>query len=201
MSKDDKGYWEERFQEGRTGWDIGHAAPALLEYVRTTQKKDARILIPGCGHAYEAEVLYSEGYRNIHLMDLAPSALKNFRERVPDFPEPQIHEEDFFEHQGAYEAILEQTFFCALHPSHRRDYVEKMYELLIPGGKLAGLLFDADWEGGPPYSGRKEEYLELFQKRFNVLKLDRAYNSIPPRQGSELFFEVLKPAQTSIPTY
>lgn len=188
----DKSYWEERFQEGRTGWDIGHAAPALLEYVRSTQEKEARILIPGCGHAYEAELLYPEGYRNIHLLDLAPSALKNFRARVPDFPEAQIHEEDFFEHIRSYELILEQTFFCALNPDQRTDYVDKMHELLVAGGKLAGLLFDADWEGGPPYSGNKKEYLKLFEKRFNVLKMERASNSIPPRQGSELFFELSK---------
>ncbi len=196
MTKDsssDKTYWEERFLEGRTGWDIGYAAPALLEYVRSTQQKDARILIPGCGYAYEAEELYPEGYRNIHLLDLAPTALKNFRERVPAFPEEQIHEEDFFEHHGSYDLILEQTFFCALHPEQRPSYVEKMHELLVPGGKLAGLLFDTDWEGGPPYSGSKREYLQLFSEQFEVQKMERAYNSIPPRQGSELFFELKRP--------
>ena len=191
-----KDYWEKRFQEGSTGWDIGHAAPALLEYVRSTHEKDARILIPGCGHAYEAELLVPEGYRNIHLLDLAPSALNNFRKRVPSFPEVQIHEEDFFEHRGNYGLILEQTFFCALHPDQRSAYVEKMHELLVPGGRLAGLLFDADWEGGPPYSGDQEEYLTLFRKRFEVLKMERAYNSIPPRQGSELFFELVRPEDT-----
>ncbi len=189
----DKEYWEKRFQEGNTGWDIGYAAPALAEYVRGTQEKDAKILIPGCGHAYEAELLYPEGYRNIHLLDLAPSALESFRERVPEFPEAQIHEEDFFEHQGCYDLILEQTFLCALHPGQRPAYVEKMYELLVAGGKLAGLLFDADWEGGPPYSGSKEEYIELFEKRFEVLKMERAYNSITPRKGSEMFFEAMNP--------
>jgi thiopurine S-methyltransferase len=191
-SGDDKSYWEGRFQEGRTGWDIGYAAPALLEYVRSTQSKDARILIPGCGHAYEAEVLYPEGYRNIHLLDLAPSALENFRQRVPEFPEEQIHEEDLFSHKKSYDLVLEQTFFCALNPKQRTDYVDKMHDLLVPGGKLAGLLFDADWEGGPPYSGDREEYESLFEKRFKILKMERARNSIPPRQGSELFFELEK---------
>ncbi|MFB6257972.1 MAG: SAM-dependent methyltransferase [Flavobacteriales bacterium] len=192
-SKTDKTYWNERFNKGRIGWDIGHAAPALLEYVRNTQEKNARILIPGCGHAYEAEVLFPEGFWNIHLLDLAPTALENFRNRNPDFPEAQIHEADFFEHEGPYDLILEQTFFCSLEPKLRPTYVEKTHELLVSSGRSAGLLFDADWKGGPPYSGTKGEYEELFQSRFRILKLERSRNSIPPRQGSELFFELQKP--------
>lgn len=42
--------------------------------------------------------------------------------------------------------LMEQTFFCAINPSLRKDYVAKMHELLAPNGKLVGVLFDKEFE-------------------------------------------------------
>ena len=53
---------------------------------------------------------------------------------------------DFFDHAGVYNLIIEQTFFCALDPSLRGSYVEKMHSLLADGGKIAGVLFDKEFE-------------------------------------------------------
>ena len=88
-----------------------------------------------------------------------------------------------------FDLILEQTFFCALRPELRENYARKMQSLLKDGGILAGLLFDFPLEdGGPPYGGNIEEYRAFFSPYFEIRKLQRAYNSIPPRRGSELFF-------------
>ena len=35
--------------------------------------KTASILIPGCGNAYEAEYLLANGFKNITIIDIAPS--------------------------------------------------------------------------------------------------------------------------------
>ncbi len=187
----DRDYWEGRFQEGRTGWDIGHASPALVNYALQFPL-DSRILIPGAGYGYEGEALHRKGYEELHLLDLAPTPIQSFRERVPDFPAAHIHEEDFFAHEGKYDLILEQTFFCALEREQRADYVEKCHELLEEGGILAGLLWAHDWEGGPPFGGTKEEYEALFEGRFQILQLEEAKDSIPPRKGNELFFAAKK---------
>ncbi len=53
---------------------------------------------------------------------------------------------DFFKHKGEYELVLEQTFFCAINPSLRKNYVAKMKELLLLNGKLVGVLFDWQFE-------------------------------------------------------
>jgi SAM-dependent methyltransferase len=95
---------------------------------------------------------------------------------------------DFFEHKGQYDLILEQTFFCALDPSFRSKYVEHMHQLLKPAGNLVGVLFNKEFEGGPPFGGSKEEYEQLFSKHLHIKKMEPCYNSIPPRKGSELFF-------------
>jgi thiopurine S-methyltransferase len=56
------------------------------------------------------------------------------------------------------------------------------------GGRVAGLLFDKEFVEGPPFGGSKAAYEKLFAEKFHIKTMEGAYNSIPPRQGSELFF-------------
>ncbi len=189
-----KEYWQTRWNEGQTGWDIGYASPALTDYVGQLQDKNTRILIPGCGNAYEAEAIYKMGFHNVFVIDIAQGAFDHFKKRFPDFPEEQMILGDFFDLEEQFDLILEQTFFCALDPSQRRNYALKMKELLFPSGRLAGLLFDAPlFEDHPPFGGNKEEYLPYFEDLFEIEVLERAYNSIKPRQDRELFIKLRNP--------
>lgn len=186
-------FWSQRYQEGTTGWDIGYAAPAIISYFEPLNDKDIQILIPGGGNGYEAERLYNMGFRNIFLLDWSDLPLKNFAARNPAFPKEQLVQGDFFEHDGNYDIIIEQTFFCAINPTLRDSYVEKMHQLLKPGGKLVGLMFnDPLNDDHPPYGGSKEEYLKRFEPYFEVKQMDTANNSIAPRAGRELFIELVK---------
>ena len=54
-------FWSQRYQEGKTGWDLGAASPPLVEYFDQLENKDLSILIPGCGNAHEAEYLHKNG--------------------------------------------------------------------------------------------------------------------------------------------
>jgi hypothetical protein len=63
-----------------------------------------------------------------------------------------------------------------------------MHQLLAPEGKLAGLLFDKEFEGGPPFGGHQKEYRLLFAPLFKILRMEPCYNSIDSRKKSELFF-------------
>lgn len=119
--------------------------------------------------------------------------MKHLQERVPEFPSSQLIHADFFDHKGEYDLIIEQTFFCALPPRLRNDYLNKIAELLKPEGKLVGLLFQIPLnDNKPPFGGSREEYLNLFEKSFQNINMETAYNSIPPRQGSELFIKMFK---------
>lgn len=150
--------------------------------------KDQAILIPGRGNAHEAEHLVENGFTNITLIDISPTAAEIVAEKFRSFPQVRVLCEDFFEHHGQYDLILEQTFFCALSPELRAAYVIKMHELLSAGGRLAGLLFDRDFEqAGPPFGGTKAEYEALFKSHFELLILEKCYNSIPQRQDTEIF--------------
>lgn len=185
----DKEYWEQRYAQQQTGWDAGTVTTPIKEYADSLANKKASILVPGAGNGHEFEYLIENGFTNSYVLDIAEAPLNNIRTRLPRVAEGNILQGDFFEHEGQYDLILEQTFFCALHPSLREAYVAKMHELLHMGGILAGLLFDFPFtEQGPPFGGSIAEYRELFAPYFALKTLEPAYNSIKPRAGKELFF-------------
>lgn len=193
MKNSNQKYWDKKYREQRIGWNIGYASTPIKEFIDQVDNRGQKILIPGAGNAYEAEYLFRQGFQNIFIADISIYPLNNFLERVPDFPKHQILNKDFFDINGKFNLIIEQTFFCALLPTKRSAYARKMADLLNPGGQLVGLLFNFPLtKNGPPYGGSKKEYQNLFSKRFEIQKLEPAYNSIPPRQGKEYFIKMKK---------
>ena len=187
-NKFDVSLWENKYANNATGWDIGYISTPLKTYFNQIEDKDISILIPGAGHSYEAEYLYESGFKNVSLLDFASQPLGNFSARVPNFPKDQLIKDDFFNHVGTYDLIVEQTFFCALDPSLRNAYVKKVYELLSENGKLTGVFFDFPLtKQGPPFGGSANEYTTRFTKSFTIKVLETAHNSINERATKELF--------------
>jgi len=186
-------FWTGRYLSGLTGWDIGSVSTPIREYVDQLKEKSQKILIPGGGNAYEAEYLFNSGFSNVYVLDISEIPLKNLLQRVPLFPQEHLIQEDFFEFTGKFDLILEQTFFCAIHPSKREAYVQKAADLLKPSGKLVGVLFNIPLnQDHPPFGGHEEEYRRIFKNRFEIEIMETAYNSIPPRAGNELFIKMKK---------
>jgi SAM-dependent methyltransferase len=167
------GYWNERYDNGKTGWDMQQVSPPLQAYFAQLRDKTCSILIPGCGNAYEAAWLQQQGFSSITLADISEVLTSGLRKKFGDNPDSNIRliTGDFFDLSGQYDLIVEQTFFCALDPSLRTRYVQKIDDLLNPGGKLIGLLFDRNFVGGPPFGGHKEEYRLLLEKKFKIKTL------------------------------
>lgn len=192
MSKFDRHYWESRYAEEQTGWDTASITQPLKVYFDQLEDKSIKILIPGCGNAHEAAYLYNCGFKNIFICDWAVQPLENFTLKNPLFPKNQLIHSDFFQlSEKHFDLIVEQTFFCALDPVLRPDYVRKMKELLKPGGKLVGLLFDFPLsEKGPPFGADEAEYLSLFSTHFQRISIEKCHNSIKPRKDSEFFIRI-----------
>ncbi len=184
----DENYWNDKYINNNTGWDIGYVSTPIKEYVDQLSNKEIKILIPGCGNAWEGEYLIQQNFQNTHLIDISTRAINEFKNRVPLFPENQIHHVNFFEHNEKYDLIIEQTFLSALHPTRRKEYAKKMSELLKPGAKLIGLVFGVElFHDHPPYGGFLPEYEKLFEPYFHLKVFETAYNSIAPRKDNELF--------------
>ena len=184
-------YWTDRYHQGFTGWDIGYASTPLVTYFDQIQNKNLRILIPGAGNAYEAEYLHKAGFTSVEVLDISTYPLMQLQERCPDFPSSHLHQADFFEFEGTYDLIIEQTFFCSFDPTseNRINYAKQMHNLLADGGKLVGLWFDIPLTptSKRPFGGTREAYISYLSPYFNVDVLERCYNSIKPREGNELF--------------
>lgn len=191
----DSEYWNCRYLNGETGWDTGGITTPLKEYFDQLTDKTQLILIPGAGNAYEAEYLFNNGFTGVYVIDLAPAPLQNLKDRCPAMPSDHLILGDFFQlntedllNGRKFGLIVEQTFFCALDPSLRKQYFEKASSLLRRGGRLVGLLFnDPLGENGPPFGGNQDEYREYFKDLFDIKTYEIAYNSIKPRVGREIF--------------
>ncbi len=191
----DASFWNARWKEGATGWDIGNVSTPIKEYFDQVKNKNAAILIPGAGNGYEAEYIAKKGFQNITVVDLAQQPLDNLKNRCPQINNQSLLCCNFFDLDAShkFDIIIEQTFFCALNLDLRESYAQKMASLLAPGGKLVGLLFDFPLStSGPPFGGSIEEYRALFSKYFDIKKLERCYNSIAPRSGKELWIHLVK---------
>jgi SAM-dependent methyltransferase len=181
-------YWEERYQRGEDKWNVGEISTPIKEYIDQITDTKIKILIPGAGNGYEFEYLIKNGFENSFVVDYATTPLENIKKRIPNLNKSQIINSDFFELEGQYDLIIEQTFFCALNPDLRQAYVQKMKALLNPKGKIVGLLFQFPLTSeGPPFGGSIEEYISLFQNDFNIVTIETAHNSIAPRANKELF--------------
>ncbi|WP_210464568.1 methyltransferase domain-containing protein [Rufibacter roseolus] len=188
----DHAYWEQRYRQNNTQWDVGDITPPIKSYIDQLPDKGIRILVPGGGNGYEAEYLHQKGFSNVFLLDFAASPLANFQARVPSFPSDHLLQEDFFHlTPGQYDLVLEQTFFCALPREMRASYARQVFDVLKPQGRLAGVLFSEEFQNpGPPFGGSAMEYQAYFEPYFQFLRFEPCLNSIKPRQGRELFIEL-----------
>ena len=101
----DSEYWDTKYKNNTTGWDLGEVSPPIKSYVDKIEDKSKSILIPGCGNTYEAEYLLKRGFTDITVIDVAPTLIKNLQKKFQNHPNIKIVLGDFFEHQGAYNLI------------------------------------------------------------------------------------------------
>lgn len=186
-------YWNDRYETKHTPWDLGQLSPPLKTIIDGVEAKNTAILIPGAGSGYEVDYLLQQGFQDVTVIDLAPLAIERLCERVGNSPALTTITGDFFAHEGHYDLILEQTFFCALDPSLRPAYAQHMHNLLKPTGRLSGVLFGIVFPfAGPPFGGAIEEYRDLFEPVFRQVRLEPCELSVKPRLGSEWWID-LKP--------
>lgn len=192
MLNQEESYWTTRYKEHSTGWDIGYPSTPIKSYIDQLEDKNIKLLIPGAGNGYEAEYLIEKGFTNVHILDISEIPLQDFKKRNPSFPDSHLHHANFFEFEGQFDIIIEQTFFCSFVPTaeNRSAYAQQMASLLKEKGKLVGLWFSiplTDNLEKRPFGGDKKLYLSYLDPFFTEKTFQPCYNSILPRQNRELF--------------
>ena len=201
--------WEDAWNEGRTPWDAGSAAPALEELLANPpavlaasfHRRTPSALVLGCGTGYDVLALAAAGYRATGL-DIAPKAADRFhelrKERGVDGAQARVAVADFFGWKPAqpFDLVWDYTFLCALSPASRHRWGQRVSELVAPDGALATLIFpmvgSPQTEGmalqGPPYPlfpKAVARALHRNQQAWTAVRRRTPARSHPGREGKE----------------
>lgn len=156
-------FWDERFAAGYTPWETCGVPPALARFVAERDPAlRRRVLVPGCGAAYEAALLDAAGF-DVLAIDYSAAAIARAREALPaDVAARVLRQADFFTFDAApFDWIYERAFLAALPPALWPQWAARVAEVLVPDGVLAGFFFvdDAVVEPrrGPPFAVRRAE--------------------------------------------
>jgi len=186
-------FWTVRYAAGKMPWDFGGVPLALKSFLERSSVP-GRVLIPGCGSGYEIQAFHAAGY-DVSAIDFSPAAIEQAK-RVLGFLAEQVLLGDFFTYdfgERRFDLIYERTFFCSMTPSRWPEYVNRMADLLLPGGRLIGVfLYGQRPSSGPPFPLTEPEAEQLFKKRFQLLRSEAMTDSLPLFRDMERWQEWLK---------
>ena len=177
-------FWESRYRDNVIPWDAGKVPASLQEYTRTLLP-GARVLIPGCGSAYEAAFLAHKGL-DVLAIDFSPAAVDAARKNLAGFGDI-VRLADFFDFDFGrpFDVIYERAFLCALPRTMWSRYADRCAELLKPNGVIAGYFFFTDTPKGPPFGTSQAELATLLQARFDRVEDRPVADSIEIFAGKE----------------
>jgi len=177
-------FWDVRFRERFTPWDAGGVPAAVREFLAREPAK-LRVLIPGCGSAYEART-FAEAGHDVVAIDFSAAAIDVAR-RVLGELERILVCGDFFEFDfGApFDLVYERAFLCALPRAYWPRWAGRIAELLPAGGRLAGFFFWSDTPSGPPFGLRAGELEALLAPAFDRIEDAAVADSIAVFSGRE----------------
>jgi len=177
-------FWEMRFRENFMPWDAGRVPAALDEFLKT-EPRGQRVLMPGCGSAYEVRA-FAEAGHEVLAIDFAQAAIDRAKEILGPLSD-RVQLADFFEFDFGepFDLVYDRAFLCALPRREWPRYAPRVSQLLRPGGRLAGFFFFDDGLRGPPFGLKAGELETLLAGRFERLADTAVEDSIPIFAGKE----------------
>lgn len=180
-------FWNQRFKDQETPWDLGEPSPSLVELERRwSLKKGDRVFVPGCGRGNDALFFAEQGYE-VTALDWSSTAVEELQDKASKRGiSIQVLQGDFFSFESdAFDGWVEHTFFCAIDPNDRPRYFEKCSQLIRPGGELVGTFFlthqdrdgvaiakEGEVRTGPPFWTSEQYFRDLFEAKFKILECE-----------------------------
>jgi len=178
--------WEARYRAGEDRWTMDVAPPALRDLLAALRPGGhLSVLVPGAGYGVDA-LAWAQAGHEVTAIDIAPYAVAGMTRRARQMQlELTVREADLFDlpsnWRGRFDAIWEQTCYCAIRPERRAEYVRAMAAVLKPAGVFYGLFWNHGVADGPPWSISMQEVRERFGECFSITALDAVSKSLPPR--------------------
>lgn len=172
--------WEALWAQGVRGgecWDKEGPLPEFAHQVATNQlPKGGTALIPGCGRAYDVQLLSRSGlFERVVGVDISETAVNSAKQYLTDVVPPlpnnyDVISADFFTGDlPQSDLVFDYTFFCALPPARRQAWADRMTQLVPVGGCLITVMFPCDdrpRDDGPPFPLCPEDYEKVLGSSF-----------------------------------
>ncbi len=179
--------WEGRYRNADTGWDLGGPPPALVKLLDDLGDPKLGVFVPGAGLGHDA-IAWAKAGHHVTAIDYAPSAVAGAIERAEQAGVAlAVRQHDLFDLpddlSGRFDAVWEQTCYCAIDPARRSAYVEAVAGVLKPAGAYYGLFWNHGADGGPPFDVTPAQVREVFDPRFVIESLEPAHASVESRSN------------------
>lgn len=189
-------YWQLRWQEGRTGWDLGGIHKLFPELLAAAQRHGlaagSAIIEPGCGRAHTSAALARMGYQTT-AFDVSADAVAEAKKLYAEVSGLQIAVADVFQlpekWTGSFDALYDRAVMNALPAEVRVDFVRACAAVLKPGGLLLTLPFtvlNIDEQDGPPFAINESGLQELLSGRFECIHHDERQTQEDSKIAAEM---------------
>ncbi|MBI3716883.1 MAG: methyltransferase domain-containing protein [Betaproteobacteria bacterium] len=176
-------FWDMRFQADFTPWDQ-HGVPQLFSQYVHRRATPGKVLIPGCGSAWEVRFLAEAGWQ-VTAVDFSPVAVARAAALLGPLA-GNVRLGDFFSVEaGPIDTIYERAFLCALPRDLWGAWADRVAALLPAGGVLLGFFFFDGAEKGPPFGLAPPQLDSLLSKNFILREETAPPDSLPVFAGKE----------------
>tara|TARA_B100000459_G_scaffold147535_1_gene118356 strand:+ start:6386 stop:7021 length:636 start_codon:yes stop_codon:yes gene_type:complete len=195
--------WHQRWAEGRIGFHRSLTNPALTDHWSKLQlDPSTHVLVPLCGKSLDMHWLAQQGHivNGVEFVEKAVTEFFDDWSRTPQKTVRKFGEKfsaeninmylaDFFKVQpddAPFSAWYDRAALVALPPSMRKQYVEQLRDLTLPGAKGLMVTFDYPKEEmkGPPFALSDEDVELFFEPFFDIERLQ--FTDLKEEEDSEL---------------
>ncbi len=169
-------YWQNRWLEGRTGWDLGGVHPLFSELMQEANaaglKPNARVIEPGCGRAHTGAALAKMNYK-VTAFDVSKDAIDAANVLYANETKLELVVADLFalpsNWSNSFDAVYDRAVLCALPQASRPSYVHACAKILKTGGLFLSIPFTKlhiSVSEGPPFAVDEANLETLFEAAF-----------------------------------